>query len=47
LWGLSALFALLAIWVAQQNAEFEKWIVYGAATLWAALFVFFFATDDE
>lgn len=47
LWGLSALFALLAIWVAQPNAEFEKSIVYGAAALWAALFVFFFATDDE
>ncbi len=47
LWGLSGLFAVLAVWVSQPNAETEKWIVYGAGTLWAALFVFFFATDDE
>ncbi len=47
LWGLSGFFAALAIWVSQPNAETEKWIVYGAATLWAVLFVYFFATDDE
>jgi len=47
LWGLSALFAGLAIWVAQSNQDFERWIVYGSGALWAALFIFFFATDDE
>ena len=47
LWGLSALFACLAIWISQPNSEFERWIVYGAGGLWALLFVFFFATDDE
>lgn len=47
LWGLSALFAALAIWIAQPNAEFENVIVYGAGALWALLFVFFFTTDDE
>jgi UDP-GlcNAc:undecaprenyl-phosphate GlcNAc-1-phosphate transferase len=47
LWGLSGLFALLALWIAEPNAEYEQWIVYGAGALWALLFIFFFATDDE
>ena len=47
LWGLSALFAGIAILVSQPNQSTEKWIVYGAGALWAALFIFFFATDDE
>jgi len=47
LWGLSGLFALVALWIAEPNAEYERWIVYGAGALWALLFVFFFATDDE
>jgi hypothetical protein len=47
LWGLSAVFALVAIWISKPNGEFERWIVYGAGALWAVLFVFFFVTDDE
>lgn len=47
LWGLSGVFASFAIWVAQPNVEYEKYIVYGGAALWALLFVYFFATDDE
>lgn len=47
LWGLSALFALLALLISQPNADYERWIVYGVGGLWALLFVFFFATDDE
>ena len=47
LWGLSGVFASSAIWVAQPNFEYEKYIVYGGAALWALLFVYFFATDDE
>jgi hypothetical protein len=37
----------VALWIAESNAEYERWIVYGAGALWALLFVFFFATDDE
>jgi UDP-GlcNAc:undecaprenyl-phosphate GlcNAc-1-phosphate transferase len=47
LWGLSAIFAALALWVAQPNSDYEKFIVYGGATFWALLFIYFFATDDE
>jgi UDP-GlcNAc:undecaprenyl-phosphate GlcNAc-1-phosphate transferase len=47
LWGLSALFALISLIISQGNGSNERWIVYGAGAIWAALFVFFFATDDE
>ena len=47
LWGLSAVFALAAVWISQPNAELERWIVYGAGAFWALLFVLFFLTDDE
>ncbi|MGA1279846.1 MAG: glycosyltransferase family 4 protein [Candidatus Nanopelagicaceae bacterium] len=47
LWGLSALFASLAILISRPNAEYEEWIVYGAGAFWALLFVYFFATEDE
>lgn len=47
LWGLSALFASLAILISKPNADYEQWIVYGAGALWAFLFVYFFASEDE
>lgn len=47
LWGLSGLFATIPLWIALENGKSEKLIVYGAGVLWAALFVYFFATEDE
>jgi UDP-GlcNAc:undecaprenyl-phosphate/decaprenyl-phosphate GlcNAc-1-phosphate transferase len=47
LWVLSAVFGALAIWISRPNASYENWILVGAGALWAALFIYFFATDDE
>jgi UDP-GlcNAc:undecaprenyl-phosphate GlcNAc-1-phosphate transferase len=47
LWGLSGLFAAIAIWISRPNSGNEQFILYGASALWALLFVFFFATADE
>lgn len=50
LWGLSALFALIALLISQSNGGEggnERFMIYGAGVLWAGLFVFFFASADE
>jgi len=47
LWGFSSIFAFIALVISQSNGSNERWIVYGAGALWAGLFLYFFASDDE
>jgi hypothetical protein len=46
LWGLSALYAAVAIFISRPNATIENYLVSAAGLLWVVLFVLFFRTKD-
>ena len=46
LWGLSALYAAVAVFISRPNASIENYLVCSAGLLWVVLFVFFFKTKD-
>lgn len=46
LWGLSALYAALAIVISRPNESIENYLVSGAGLLWVTFFILFFRTKD-
>jgi UDP-GlcNAc:undecaprenyl-phosphate GlcNAc-1-phosphate transferase len=46
LWGLSALFAFIAVIISNTESSIENYILFIAATLWITVFVLFFKTRD-
>ena len=46
LWGLSAVFCLLAIFISRPNNSAENYLVWGTGLFWVFLFVLFFRTKD-
>lgn len=46
LWGLSALYGAVAIFISRPNASIENYLVISAGLLWVGLFVLFFRTKD-
>ena len=46
LWGLSVLFALVAVIISSTESPIENYILFTAAALWIATFVLFFKTRD-
>ena len=46
LWGLSALYAAVAIFISRPNTSIENYLVVSAGLLWVVLFVLFFRTKD-
>ena len=46
LWGLSGVFAVLAVFISQPNFEIDNYLATAASFLWAFLFYMFFKTKD-
>ena len=46
LWGLSGLFALVAVLISKSNGGFENYLVSGTGALWIFLFLIFSRTKD-
>ena len=46
LWGLSALYGAVAVFISRPNASIENFLACGAGLLWVFLFVLFFRTKD-
>jgi UDP-GlcNAc:undecaprenyl-phosphate GlcNAc-1-phosphate transferase len=46
LWGLSGVFAVLAVFISQPNFKIENYLATAASFLWAFLFYMFFKTKD-
>ena len=46
LWGLSALYAALAIVISRPNESIENYLVSSSGLLWMTLFILFFRTKD-
>jgi UDP-GlcNAc:undecaprenyl-phosphate GlcNAc-1-phosphate transferase len=46
LWGLSALYAAVAVFISRPDTSIENYLVSSAALLWVVLFVLFFRTKD-
>jgi UDP-GlcNAc:undecaprenyl-phosphate GlcNAc-1-phosphate transferase len=46
LWGLSALYSAVAVFISRPNASVENYLVISAGLLWVGLFVLFFRTKD-
>jgi len=46
LWGLSGIFAVLAVFISQPNFKIENYFATAASFLWAFLFYMFFKTKD-
>ncbi len=46
LWGLSVLFAFIAVIISNTESSIEHYILFTAATLWITIFVLFFKTRD-
>jgi UDP-GlcNAc:undecaprenyl-phosphate GlcNAc-1-phosphate transferase len=46
LWGLSALFAAIAILISQVSEVIEIWLITGTGLVWVVLFVLFFRSKD-
>ena len=46
LWGLSALYAAVAIFISRPDTSIENYLVCSAGLLWVVLFILFFRTKD-
>ena len=46
LWGLSGVFAVLAVFISQPNFKIDNYLATAASFLWAFLFYMFFKTKD-
>jgi UDP-GlcNAc:undecaprenyl-phosphate GlcNAc-1-phosphate transferase len=46
LWGLSALYAAIAVFISRPDTSIENYLVVSAGLLWVVLFVLFFRTKD-
>jgi UDP-GlcNAc:undecaprenyl-phosphate GlcNAc-1-phosphate transferase len=46
LWGLSAFYAAVAIFISRPDTSIENYLVSSAGLLWVVLFVLFFRTKD-
>ena len=47
LWGLSAMFASIAVFISNTESSFESYILISAVTVWIITFLFFFKTRDS
>jgi UDP-GlcNAc:undecaprenyl-phosphate/decaprenyl-phosphate GlcNAc-1-phosphate transferase len=46
LWGLSALYGVVAIFISWPNSDMENYLVYGAGLLWILFFILFIRSKD-
>jgi len=47
LWGLSAIYASIAVFISNTESSFENYILISAVTLWIITFLLFFKTRDS
>jgi len=47
LWGLSALYAFIAVFISNTESSFENYILISAITVWIITFLLFFKTRDS
>ena len=46
LWGLSAMFAFIAVFISNTEISFENYILMSAVAVWILIFALFFKTSD-